>query len=328
MVLMTPGLLTTAELRAALAPLGGRVQWEVPLARHTAARIGGPAQALAAANSADELAEIAALAWLSGVPLTILGAGSNVLVSDRGVRGLVVLNEARRAEWRLEGQPPQVWAESGTNFGLLARQAAARGLAGLEWAAGIPGTLGGALVGNAGAHGGDLAGNLFLADILQRDETMQTGVPFIRSYSPAELGFAYRSSLLKRHPGSGIVLSMTLHLAQSSVEAVQQRSDELVAYRRRTQPPGASMGSMFKNPPGDYAGRLIEAAGLKGARSGDAGISTLHANFFINHGAARADDVHALIRQARQAVYAQSGILLELEVELLGDWPQEQDGAR
>ena len=147
-----------------------------------------------------------------------------------------------------------------------------------------------------------------------------------------KLGFSYRSSVLKRgEPTSAVqdgsasqprtvVLAAVLRLERSSAVAVKARSDELLAYRRRTQPPGASMGSMFKNPAGDYAGRLIEAAGLKGARQGQAEISTLHANFFINRGRATAADIYSLICLAQQAVLEQFGVALELEIELLGEW--------
>lgn len=151
------------------------------------------------------------------------------------------------------------------------------------------------------------------------------------TWSAERLGFAYRSSALKRGGASSnvdsrprqlenIVLAAVLRLERSTPQAVQARNEELVAYRRRTQPPGASMGSMFKNPPGDYAGRLIEAAGLKGARRGDAEISPLHANFFINRGQATATDIYELILLAQKSVLAQLGVELELEIELLGEW--------
>jgi UDP-N-acetylmuramate dehydrogenase len=215
---------------------------------------------------------------------------------------------------------PTVWAESGANLGVIARQAAQLGLAGLEWAAGIPGTLGGAVVGNAGAHSGDMAGNLFLAEILHHKGTGQK-VRIVREEWPVEkLEYSYRSSILKRQPGKTIVLAAALRLERSTPQAVQTRIDELTAYRKRTQPPGASMGSMFKNPPGDYAGRLIEAAGLKGLQIGDASISPLHGNFFINNGSATARNVSDLIKLAQKIVFEKFGISLELEIELLGEW--------
>ena len=299
---------------------GQRLQLDAPLNRFTSARVGGPADALLEVSSVNELVQAATELWREGLPWMILGGGSNVLVSDAGVRGVVVLNRARQVDFQEASEPPTVWAESGANFGLVARQAAGRGLAGLEWAAGIPGTVGGAVLGNAGAHGGDMAGNLVVADILQHDPKAQEGMPIRQDWPVNRLEYAYRASLLKRQPGQAVVLAATLRLRRSTPEKVQARIDEYVAYRRQTQPPGASMGSMFKNPPGDYAGRLIEAAGLKGARVGDAQISTLHANFFINHGQATAQEIYALIEMARQGVAKKFGVRLELEIELIGEW--------
>lgn len=312
------------NLEVLQSALGDRLETGAPLARYTAARLGGPADALVAARSVSELVEVMELAWRYELPYVILGGGSNVLVSDAGVRGLVILNRARKVRFEPSAEPPRVWAESGANFGLLARQAAQRGLGGLAWAAGIPGTLGGAVVGNAGALGGDMAGNLLLAEILHYSRAGRD-VEIAREEWPAErMMYAYRSSRLKSLPGSAVVLSATLRLERSTPQVEVSRMDELADYRRRTQPPGASMGSMFKNPPGDYAGRLIEAAGLKGARIGDAQISELHANFFINHGDARAADIRALIDLARREVAGQFGVELELEIELIGEWPSDE----
>jgi UDP-N-acetylmuramate dehydrogenase len=282
--------------------------------------LGGNADALLEVESAQELADAVLLAWEYAWPLLILGGGSNVLVSDAGVRGLVILNRARQARFNDREEPPTVWAESGANFRLLARQAAQRGLAGLEWAAGIPGTLGGAVVGNAGAHGADMAGNLLLAEILHHRHIAQQAEPQRQDWPVQKLEYAYRSSILKRQPHQMVVLTALLHLERSTPEQVQAKIDEFVAYRKRTQPPGASMGSMFKNPTGDYAGRLIEAAGLKGARMGDAQISPVHANFFINQGNAIARDIRALIELAQETVMRKFAVALDLEIELVGDW--------
>lgn len=297
-----------------------RLQYGTPLKRHTAARLGGPADALLEVKSAEELAAAVKLAWVNHVAFVILGGGSNVLVSDAGIRGLVLVNKARAIRFEKRPELPEVWAESGANFGLLARQAAQRGLSGLEWAAGIPGTLGGAIVGNAGAHGSDMAANLRLAEILHRIPAGDPDVSQCETWPVEKFEYSNRSSLLKRRPGNAIVLSGILHLTHSSPEAVQAKMDEFANYRKRTQPPGASLGSMFKNPPGDYAGRLIEAAGLKGARIGDVEISPVHANFFVNGGRASAADVNQLIQLARQTVADRFGVELELEIELLGEW--------
>jgi UDP-N-acetylmuramate dehydrogenase len=247
-----------------------------------------------------------------------LGGGSNLLISDQGVNGLVIANRARQVRFDEQADPPAVWAESGANFGLLARQAAQRGLSGLEWAAGIPGALGGAVYGNAGAHGADMAANLSVAEILHRGEGPAEVVR--ESWPAARLNYAYRSSALKRSPGRAVVLSAVLHLQPSTPEAVQVKTEEFVAYRKRTQPPGASLGSMFKNPPGDYAGRLIEAAGLKGTRLGEAQISPVHANFFINLGQASAADLRGLLLLAQERVAQQFGVMLDPEIELAGEW--------
>jgi UDP-N-acetylmuramate dehydrogenase len=310
----------TLDLHLLRQIYGARLQEQAPLARHTAARLGGNADALLEVESAQELADAVLLAWEYAWPLLILGGGSNVLVSDAGVRGLVILNRARQARFNDREEPPTVWAESGANFGLLARQAAQRGLAGLEWAAAIPGTLGGAVAGNAGAHGADMAGNLLLAEILHHRHTAQKAEPQRQEWPVQTLEYAYRSSILKRQPHQMVVLAALLRLERSTPEQVQARIDEFVAYRKRTQPPGASMGSMFKNPPGDYAGRLIEAAGLKGARMGDAQISPVHANFFINQGNASARDIRALIELAQETVMRKFAVALDLEIELVGDW--------
>lgn len=279
------------------------------LARYTSSRIGGPADALIEVHSAEELSQVAAKLWELGLPFMLLGGGSNVLVSDEGVREVVILNHARKVQFRDDG----VWAESGASLGVIARQAARKGLSGLEWAAGIPGTLGGAVVGNAGAHGGDMAAVLSMAEILHQEKGRQ-------KLSTEDLEFGYRQSWLKFHTDEALLLSADLRLTPAKEAAIKEKMDSFLSYRRLTQPPGASMGSMFKNPPDDHAGRLIEAAGLKGKRVGDAQISPLHANFFLNLGEAKAADVHALIKEAQSQVSAQFGVELELEIGLVGEW--------
>jgi UDP-N-acetylmuramate dehydrogenase len=318
---MMPLAVRPFDLSRLRQAFGGRVQSDAPLDRYTAARLGGRADALLEVETHHELAEAVRLAWLAECPFVVLGGGSNVLVSDQGVRGLVILNRARQVRFDEQADPPTVWAESGANFGLLARQAAQRGLAGLEWAAGIPGTVGGAVVGNAGAHGGDMAGNLLMAEILHPGETGNMEEIQAQIWPVERLAYTYRSSVLKRSaPQRAVVLTALLKLERGDPQKTQARIDEYTAYRKRTQPPGASMGSMFKNPPGDYAGRLIEAAGLKGVRVGGAQISPLHANFFINQGDATAADVYELIRLAQDKVVSEFGVHLELEIELLGEW--------
>jgi UDP-N-acetylmuramate dehydrogenase len=304
---------------------GSKLQESVPLARYTSARVGGPADAFFEANSSEELAAMMIRLWELGLPgeeadLVVLGGGSNLLISDAGVRGVVVLNRARKVVFDETSNPPSVWCESGANFGLVARQAAARGLAGLEWAAGIPGTVGGAVIGNAGAFNGDMAGNLRVAEILHQG-WVEPGQILKREEWPVErMGYEYRSSLLKRRPGKVVVLSAVLNVEKSTPETVHAKINQNTEYRRRTQPPGASMGSMFKNPVGDYAGRLIEAAGLKGFRIGKVEISSNHANFFINRGGASAAELFDLIQLAKTRVAQKFGVDLELEIELRGQW--------
>jgi UDP-N-acetylmuramate dehydrogenase len=290
---------------------GERLQENVLLGPYTSARIGGPADYLLEVRSAQDLAQAAQQLWRAGLSFTILGGGSNVLVSDRGVRDLVILNRAKSVQFE-RGAQPFVNCESGAVISNVAHRAAGLGLSGLEWAATVPGTVGGAVYGNAGAFGGDMAGNLIRADILTPNGRAWRG--------PRELDYGYRSSALKQGGGKAVVLSAEMLLQTGNAAEVQARIREFTSQRKASQPPGASMGSMFKNPPGDFAGRLIEAAGLKGSRIGSAEISTVHGNFFLNTGDTRAEDVRALIDLAQRTVLEKLDVNLELEVELLGEW--------
>ncbi len=294
------------------ALFGDRLQENVRLAPYTSARIGGPADFLLEARSADELAATAQALWDAGVTFRVLGGGSNVLISDRGVRGVVVLNRAKAVIFH-NGQPPSVYAESGVVFSNLANRAAAQGFGGLEWAATVPGTVGGAVYGNAGAFGGDMAHDLIYADVLVHGAGRQ-------QWPVEKMDYGYRTSALKRSAQPVIILGALIRLQNSSPQEARSKIEQFTARRKSTQPPGASMGSMFKNPPGDFAGRLIEAAGLKGTRIGNAQISTVHANFFVNTGETAASDVRALIELAQKTVAEKFGVKLELEVELIGDW--------
>ena len=296
---------------ALYAKLGDKVKENVPLAPYTSARIGGPADIFLMADTSVELARIVKLLWKHEVPFTLLGGGSNVLISDRGVRGVVILNRAKAVKFHT-GDQPSVTAESGVVFSNLANRCASKGLAGLEWAATVPGTVGGAVYGNAGAFGGDMAGNLIHAELLT--------VNGKESFTAEQMGYGYRTSVLKRGEIKAIVLSAELSLKNSTKDEVTVKIQQFSAHRKATQPPGASMGSMFKNPPGDYAGRLIESAGLKGTRIGNAEISPLHGNFFVNHANTKAEDIRALIQLVQKTVNEKEGIELELEIELIGEW--------
>jgi UDP-N-acetylmuramate dehydrogenase len=308
-------MMNLAGFQAAVGVRQAALHLNEPVARYTTARIGGPADVLVEAASAKELKSLVVAARKWELPMTILGGGANVLVSDAGLRGLVIVNKAKRIKFR---DGAQVWCESGTVLPTLARECVARGLAGLEWAVGVPGTVGGAVVGNAGAHGRDVAADLLSATILNdANEVVE--------WSKSDLQFGYRSSRIKREVRSlrrtqYAVLAATFQLTPGDSSELAKKADEFNDYRRRTQPPGASMGSMFKNPPGAAAGRLIDQCGLKGMRVGDAEISIVHANFFVNHGQAKASDVKALIDLAQRRVKEKLGVELELEIELLGEW--------
>ena len=292
---------------------GDRLQENVPLSSYTAARIGGPADALIFVHSADELADAAAMMWKMDLLFILLGGGSNVLVSDKGVRGVVIINRARLVKFDTRSEPPSVHAESGVTPNDISQRAVRLGLTGFEWAAGVPGSLGGAVFGNAGAFDGNMAGCLISIELIHR----QLG----RQVWPVEkMEYGYRTSVLKRKHPPAIILSAQLALQHGDPQAIRTKMEQYSERRRITQPPGANMGSMFKNPPGEKAGHLIEAAGLKGRRIGNAEISPQHANFFINHGQTRAEDMKALIELAQKTVAEKSKINLELEVELVGEW--------
>jgi UDP-N-acetylmuramate dehydrogenase len=284
---------------------------DVPLERYSAVRLGGPAEYLYTASHGEAaLIALVTAAWEAGVPVRVLGGGANVLISDHGVAGLVVLQHMDAVQFHADGAT----AEAGASLVALARRCAARGLAGFEWAASVPGTVGGAVVGNAGAHGADMASNLVHVDVLEAERGL------VRM-SSAELAFDYRTSALKtRTDRRFVLLRAELRLAPGDPAGISAHIEANIAYRRRTQPPGASLGSIFCNPPGDYAGRLIEACGLKGAAIGGAQVSDVHANFFINRGGASAADYRALIKKVQAAVLAQTGVLLHPEVELVGRW--------
>ena len=307
-MIMTSSVYAVDALRQ---KFGDAVQENIPLAPYTSARIGGPADVLLTVKSADEFAAVMQFIWEHELPHYVLGGGSNVLVSDKGVRGIVVLNKAKEVLFET-GDSPTVWCEAGVIFSNLANRCASKGLAGLEWAATVPGTVGGAVYGNAGAFGGDVSGNLIHAELLT--------VNGREKYSVEQMGYGYRTSVMKRGEIKAIVLSALLRLKNSTKEEVSVKIEQFSERRKATQPPGASMGSMFKNPAGDHAGRLIEAAGLKGTRIGTAEISTLHGNFFVNHGETRASDVRELIDLTRTTVKQKFGVELELEVELVGEW--------
>lgn len=304
------------ELRTVL---GDKAIANEPLSRHTTFGIGGPADLFVVAHTLPELCRYAYLAWEHRVPYFILGSGANLLVSDKGIRGLVIHNQCQAVQI-IPGEEEGIGlviAESGAELRLVARQAIAQGLAGLEWAVDVPGTVGGAVVGNAGAYGGYVSDNLRGVVVFSPQEGEQW-------WPVAQLAFGYRTSRFKQNKKAGgfspVILSATFVLHNEEVEQIQERASEYSRRRAESQPNGMSAGSIFKRTSQYPAGFLIENAGLKGARIGGAVVSAQHANFIINQGSATARDVQQLIELIREAVYAKFKIQLELEIELVGDW--------
>jgi UDP-N-acetylmuramate dehydrogenase len=289
------------------------VRLDEPLARHVTFGIGGPADGFVTVRNADALARAVLASRAAGVPVFVLGSGSNILIGDRGIRGVVIDNQAKA--WSVGGDDGTrvVRAESGVSFAALARALARDGYGGIEWAGGIPGTLGGAAVYNAGAYGG------CLADVLVA-VTLIDGAGEQRTLPTAELRMAYRTSaILRGEFGDVVVLSLELAVTRGDGAALVARVEELDRARLHAQPRGRNGGSTFKNPEGRQAWELIDAVGLRGHRIGDAQISEKHCNFFLNNGAARAADVYALMQEARRRVKERFGIELENEVALVGE---------
>ncbi|MBJ7601345.1 MAG: UDP-N-acetylenolpyruvoylglucosamine reductase [Candidatus Nephthysia bennettiae] len=282
-----------------------------PLARHTSFNIGGPAQFFL---QTPEPAQLVEACQLRGVPVLLLGAGTNLLVADAGVKGLVVRCVNR--EWRVEGT--RVHAQAGLKMMRLARICADHDLTGFEWAIGVPGTVGGAVYQNAGCWGVELVEVLVEAEGVLPGGGRQT-------WSPDQLRLGYRTSALRDGALEGALVSAaTLQLSPGDGAAGRRQMARWTAERNRTQPiRSKNCGSVFKNPPGDSAGRLIEAAGLKGAGEGAAQVSEQHANFIVNNGGATAVEVSRLIDRVRCAVHQRSGVMLETEVELVGRWQPE-----
>ncbi|MCH8994674.1 MAG: UDP-N-acetylmuramate--L-alanine ligase [Chloroflexi bacterium] len=308
------GAVSSPDLIRALEAITTVRQHE-PLSRHTTFGVGGPADAYVVARDADKLARIALACREHDAPVFVLGSGSNILVGDGGIRGVVIENRARA----LHGPEPdehggfRFRAESGASFAGVARAFARQGYAGLEWASGIPGTLGGAVVYNAGAYGG------CLADVL-RSITIVNGTGAQKELPADELEMVYRGSAFTRGQfRDRVVLSAEFTLWAGDADALMERVQELDVRRLSAQPRGRNAGSIFKNPPEHPAWRVIDQVGLRGHRIGDAQISEKHSNFFINVGRARAADVKALIDLARERVREQFGVELELEVGLVGE---------
>ena len=283
-----------------------------PLAKLTTFRVGGNAQWLALPKHPKQLKDAVAWGNQQGLPITLLGAGSNLLISDRGLLGLIICTRALRHS-EFDAMTGRVVAAAGEPWSSLAWKAARSGLQGFEWTIGIPGTVGGAVVMNAGAHGGETADILVETEILDVDGTLQV-------LKPKDLDYRYRTSNLQG--SERIVTSATFQLRPGHApEAVKAATAGDLKQRRTTQPYHLpNCGSVFRNPKPHSAGELIEQAGLKGYQIGTAQISTLHANFIVNLGGAKADDVLALIRHAQAVIRAHNGVELETEVKIMGEF--------
>ncbi|HZC32955.1 MAG TPA: UDP-N-acetylmuramate dehydrogenase [Candidatus Bathyarchaeia archaeon] len=296
--------------------IGVKTSRDEPLARFTTMRVGGPADLFATVHNVHELRAIVRFARSRAIPLTLLGRGSDVVIADAGIRGLVVQNRAEGSQ--LTGE--RYVAESGMPMARAATETQKAGMTGLEFGLAIPGTVGGAVWANAGAHDADIAAILETADVLLADGSEAR-------LSAAELDLQYRDSRLKHQPDE-VVLAATFGVAAAEPDAIAARLDEIRRWRRDHQPLGIpSAGSTFRNPPGDSAGRLIDAAGLKGRRIGGASVSEKHANFIVNDGRGSAADIRALVDEVATIVERDTGVRLEPEVVFLGDWSGSEPAA-
>lgn len=292
-------MLRAAGFRGELLP-------EEPLAPMTTWRIGGPAELLAHPADRDDLVLAVSQANEEGVPWRILGNGSNLLVADEGVRGLVLRLRKTLDDLHRDGR--RLTAGAGLMSPRLASSAAALGLSGIEFLSGIPGTLGGAIIMNAGCHGHEIGDSVEEVEYLEADGTLNR-------YDRRACRFRYRGSGFRG--GAGVVLAATLALAPGDPAEMKKIRAEHAAARRKSQPTALpSCGSVFQNPEGDFAGRLIDEAGLKELRSGEIQISDKHANFFVNHGGGSSADVLALVERVEAEVDRRFGVKLRREFEL------------
>ena len=288
----------------------GHIWKDEPMKKHTTFRIGGPADLFIAPESEEGICEAVRLCRSAGVPLYIIGNGSNLLVSDSGFRGVILQIFKNYSSLSFDGE--LVTAKSGLLLSVLARQALAQGLSGLEFASGIPGTLGGAVMMNAGAYGGEMKDVLQWARVL----TCEGG---IRKLGVDELEMGYRTSVVEKK--QYIVLEACLRLSEKDPRLILARMEELKEQRVSKQPLDIpSAGSTFKRPQGHFAGKLIMDAGLRGYSCGDAQVSEKHCGFVVNKGNAKAADVYRLIRDVRGIVYEKYGVMLEPEVRMIGEF--------
>lgn len=287
----------------------GSVKENEPLANHTTMKIGGPADILIEPSSIENLKKSIDVIKNSGVKWTVIGRGSNLLVSDKGIEGAVIKLGTGLDELKIEGN--RVTAGGGMSLVNFAITISRKGLSGLEFAGGIPGSIGGAVYMNAGAHGSDVAKILEKAYVLFEDGTLEW-------LTNEEMKFSYRTSVLQKER-PGIVVAAVFQLKEGNKEEIVAELQKNKDYRKETQPYNyPSCGSVFRNPLPNYAGNLIEKSGLKGHRIGGAQISELHGNFIVNTGNAKAEDVLGLIQHVKDTVLDLHGVKMETEVEIIG----------
>ena len=320
---------------------GERVRRNEPLARHCTFGVGGPADIWISVETQEELIGLVTLCSEQRWPLLLTGNGTNVLYADAGVRGIVVRIASNGYSIEDSGDGTALLiVGAGMSWPRLLNELVPLGWGGLEFGPGIPGTLGGGVISNAGAHKSDLGRVLEWVDVLDAHAAEErAAVPVVRRYQHAELHLGYRHSRFRAQrrvqfdeqgypvaaprlliEPSEIIMQLGVRLRREDPQKLRALIDEYKQHRKRTQPPQQSAGSVFKNPEGDYAGRLIEAVGVRGKISGGAQVSERHANFIVNVGGASAVDIAALIREAHNRVSERFGVNLELEVELRGEW--------
>lgn len=328
-----------AELHSSL---GRQVRRDEPLARHSTFGVGGLADVWVSLDTQEHLLRLVRTCAERDWPLLVVGNGTNTLFADAGVRGIVArlaLN-GYSIEDHDDGTALLV-AGAGLSWPKLLNELAPLGWGGLEFGPGIPGTLGGGVISNAGAHNGELGQSLAWIEVLDARRSSEEGntFPLVRRYPHDELDLSYRHSRFRAQrrvqfneqgyplaaprkmiEPAEIIMQLGIRLRRDDPQQLRSRIDQYKQHRKRTQPPQQSAGSVFKNPPGNYAGRLIEQARMKGVVHGGAQISERHANFIVNVGGASAADVATLIMEARNRVREQTGVELELEVELRGEW--------
>lgn len=310
-------------VRAALDVLGTLGRADAPLGALTTYRVGGRAAVEATVSSRADVATVAQAVQASGLPVLVIGRGSNLLISDGGWPGIAVVMPGSAGDggspfvaMTIEDGSAEVTAGAGVTYPALARRSAQAGLRGLEWAVGVPGSVGGAVCMNAGGHGSDTAGSIVAATVADLSAPpVEAGQPLVHTLSLKELAYGYRQSSIS---STDVVLDARFTVRPGDADQARQTIREIVSWRREHQPGGQNSGSVFTNPDGDSAGRLIEAAGQKGRRRGSAMVSAKHANFIQADAAGSADDVRILIEKVREAVLIRTGVELRTEVRMVG----------